>query len=105
MYCEKMKQQQEVSQQKAQPIKPKLNKEHFLQSEEGKYFIGVTKEWYYSEKLGQIMKEHLKMAVNLALFTLRYCYDVNYDVNMNDDGFTIKTQDGADVLYSYTEKE
>ena len=102
-YCERK--QQEMLQQQAQPISPKLDKQHFLQSKAGEAFTHTARLCYFSKKFNLQEEEYWSIAINRLLAILHYCYGVEYCMVMDDDGVSIKTQDGTDVLYHYTEKE
>lgn len=99
------KKQQEILQQEAQPISPKLDKQHFLQSKAGEAFTHTARLCYFSKKFNLQEEEYWSIAINRLLAILHYCYGVEYCMVMDDDGVTIKTQDDTDVLYTYTEKE
>lgn len=113
IYAEKQEQQTQVQssgvkQQQAQPIRQKLDKEHFLQSVEGKTLINIAEIAYDTAKALHPDREYWTICVSSALsilHLLHYCYGVKYRIVINDDSFSIESQDGTDVLYTYTEKE
>lgn len=80
-----------------------FDKQQFLQSEWGQCFLDSVKTAYYSYKNEKPDREYWLMIAGVTLLPLSHIYDMDYQINMNDEGYKIVSLDEKDVLFQFQE--